>query len=137
MALWPLSQLSCSRAVRTTGVPGCTGQTAAGRGGPGCRPRTPSGQYAAASFSRDGPSTNFPRVSETRKEGNVIFNDALNTFYLRLYGVTHMVKDHSNSERGNPLLPHRLLFRIIAHACHGHTLLLSAGLSCLGQKVSN
>ena len=24
------------------------------------------------------------------KEGNVLFNDALNTFYLRLYGVRHM-----------------------------------------------
>ena len=24
-----------------------------------------------------------------RKEGNVLFNDALNTFYLRLYGVRH------------------------------------------------
>ena len=47
-----------------------------------------------------------------RKEGNVLFNDALNTFYLRLYGVRHMVKDHSNSERGNPLPPHRLLFSI-------------------------
>ena len=32
--------------------------------------------------------------SVTRKEGNVLFNDALNTFYLRLYGVRHMVKDH-------------------------------------------
>ena len=31
---------------------------------------------------------------EGRKEGNVLFNDALNTFYLRLYGVGHMVKDH-------------------------------------------
>ena len=38
-----------------------------------------------------------------RKEGNILFNDALNTFYLRLYGVGHMVKDHSDSERGNPL----------------------------------
>ena len=47
-----------------------------------------------------------------RKEGNVLFNDTLNTFYLRLYGVTHMVKDHSDSERGNPLPPHRLLFPI-------------------------
>ena len=28
-----------------------------------------------------------------------LFNDALNTFYLRLYGVRHMVKDHSDSER--------------------------------------
>ena len=33
---------------------------------------------------------------------NVSFNDALNTFYSRLYGVRHVIKDHSNSERGNP-----------------------------------
>ena len=45
-----------------------------------------------------------------RKEGNVLFNDALNTFYLRLYGVKYMVKDHSDSERGNLLPPHGLLF---------------------------
>ncbi len=44
--------------------------------------------------------------------GNVLFNDALNTFYLRLYGVRHMVKDHSDRERGNPLPPHGLLFPI-------------------------
>ena len=37
-------------------------------------------------------------------ERNILFNDALNTFYLRLYGVRHMVKDHSDSEEGNPLL---------------------------------
>ena len=47
-----------------------------------------------------------------RKEGNVLFNDALNTFYLRLYGIGYMVKDHSDSETGNPLLPHGLLFLI-------------------------
>ena len=47
-----------------------------------------------------------------RKDGNVLFNNALNTFYLRLYGVRHMVKDHSDSEKGNPLPPHRLLFPI-------------------------
>ena len=31
------------------------------------------------------------------KEGNVLFNDALNTFHLSLYGITirHMVKDQS------------------------------------------
>ena len=28
-----------------------------------------------------------------RKEGNVLFNDALNTFYLRLYDVRHMVQE--------------------------------------------
>ena len=46
------------------------------------------------------------------KEGNVLFNDALNTFYLRLYDVRYMVKGHSDSERGNPLSPHGLLFSI-------------------------
>ena len=52
------------------------------------------------------------KCSEGRKEGNVLFNDTLNTFYLRLYGVRHMVKDHSDSEKGNPLPPQRLLFPI-------------------------
>ena len=33
-----------------------------------------------------------------KKEGNVLFNDAVNTFYSRLYGITHMVKDHAESE---------------------------------------
>ena len=49
-------------------------------------------------------------------------------FYLRLYGVGHMVKDHSDRERGKPLPPHRLLFPIsskgsfictIPHIYHG------------------
>ena len=44
------------------------------------------------------------------KEGRVLFNDALNTFYLWLYGVGHIVKNHSDSERGNPLPPLRLFF---------------------------
>ena len=44
------------------------------------------------------------------KEGNVLFNNVLNTFYLRLCGIIHMVKDHF--EKGNPLPPHRLLFTI-------------------------
>ena len=38
-------------------------------------------------------------------------NDALNTFYLRLF-VRHMEKDHSDSEKGNPLPLHGLLFPI-------------------------
>ena len=49
---------------------------------------------------------------EGRKEVNILFNDSLNTFYLRLYGIGHMVNDHSDSERGNPLPPHGLLFPI-------------------------
>ena len=51
-------------------------------------------------------------VYKSRKEGNVLFNDALNIFYLQLYGVGHMVKDHSDSERENPLPPQGLLFPI-------------------------
>ena len=47
-----------------------------------------------------------------KRGGNVLFKDALNTFYLRLLGVRHMVKDHSDIERGNPLPPHGLLFPI-------------------------
>ena len=43
---------------------------------------------------------------------NVLFHDTLNTFYLRLYGVRHMVKDHSDSEKGNPLPRHRLFLSI-------------------------
>ena len=46
------------------------------------------------------------------RERHFLFNDALNTFYLRLYGVRHVVKDHSDSEKGNPLSPHRLLLSI-------------------------
>ena len=61
----------------------------------------------------------------------MLFNDALNTFYLqviwcwkevfyltthsthfylRLYGVGHMVKGHADSERRDSLPPHGLLF---------------------------
>ena len=36
-----------------------------------------------------------------------ILNDA---HFIQLYGVRHMVKDHSDSERGNSLPSHRLLF---------------------------
>ena len=43
--------------------------------------------------------------AEILKEGRTfLFNDAPNTFYLQSYGVIHMVKDHSDSEKGNPLL---------------------------------
>ena len=48
-----------------------------------------------------------------RKEGRKwLFNDKLNTFHLRLYGVGHMVNTHSDCERGNPLLPHGLILPI-------------------------
>ena len=46
------------------------------------------------------------------KEENILFNDALSTFYLWLYGNRHMVKNHSESERGNPLPLYGLFFPI-------------------------
>ena len=42
----------------------------------------------------------------------MLFIRSIYTFYLRLYGVRHMVKDHSDSEKGNLLPPHRLLLSI-------------------------
>ena len=42
------------------------------------------------SYEQNNNNNNFVGM----KEGNVLFNDALNTFYLRLYGVRHLVKDH-------------------------------------------
>ena len=52
------------------------------------------------------------KVLDIRKERKILFKDALNTFNLQLHGVGHMVKDHSDSERGNLLPPHGLLFPI-------------------------
>ena len=57
-------------------------------------------------------STHFIYGYMEGKEGNILFNDALNTIYLRLYGVRHIVKEHSDSERANSLPPHGLLFSI-------------------------
>ena len=37
------------------------------------------------------------------QEGRKCFNNSLDTFYLRLYGVGHLVTDSSESERGKPV----------------------------------
>ena len=47
-----------------------------------------------------------------KERNRFLFNNALNTFYLQLYGIIHMVKDHSDNEIGDPLPPHGLLFSI-------------------------
>ena len=55
----------------------------------------------------------FPFLLLIGKKGRkCLFNDALNTFYLRFYDVEHMVKDQSDSKRGIPLPPDGLLFPI-------------------------
>ena len=51
-------------------------------------------------------------VTRKGRKEMFLFNNTLNTFYLGLYGIRLMVKDHSDSEKGNLLQPHRLLFPI-------------------------
>ena len=55
----------------------------------------------------------------------------LNTFYLLLYCVGHMVKDHSDSERGNPLPPLHGLLVLIRNISNRSTMELQ--LSPCGQ----
>ena len=57
-------------------------------------------------------SSCYLALKERKEKKMFYFNDALNTFHLLLYGVRHMVKDHSDSERGNPLQPYGLLLSI-------------------------
>ena len=68
-------------------------------------------QVIISVFCSGGANKNIATVVFAR-ERHVLFNDTLNTFYLWLYGIRHMVKDHSDSEKGNPLPPHRLLLSI-------------------------
>ena len=49
-----------------------------------------------------------------RKEETVLFNHALNMFYFQLYGNGHMIKCHSDSEKGN-LLPRNSLMGWVHH----------------------
>ena len=83
-------------------------------------------------------STTQLHLAPYRTEGTVLFNDALNTFYLRLYGVRHMIEDHSDSDRGNPLPPHMLLFPINSKVFYMHhpTGRINIPLSLLHQSWS-
>ena len=59
-------------------------------------------------------------------------------FYLQLYGFRNMVKDHSDSEKGNPLPPHRLLLSI-RKECHllNHVLwVLHRGVNLYSLRIS-
>ena len=62
------------------------------------------------------PNVSFVELEAavSRNEGNVLFNGALSMFCLRLYGVGHVVKDQSGSQRRNLMLPplHGLLFPV-------------------------
>ena len=52
-------------------------------------------------------------VLKRERQNCFLFNDALNTFYLWLYGIGHMVKDHSDSERGR-----KEVFYLTTHSTH-------------------
>ena len=54
----------------------------------------------------------YSKKQDVAQEGSVLFNDTLNTFSYSYMASDIMVKDHSDSERGNPLPPHGLLFPI-------------------------
>ena len=69
------------------------------------------------------------------EEVYVLFNDTLNTFYLWLYGIGHVAKDHSDSERGNPLPS--LLFSISRHDSTYHDLSYTSRGSQAGTRNSS
>ena len=61
--------------------------------------------------------------SSCSEDGFTSFNDTLNTFYLWLYGITHMVKDHSDSQREESRCHHmgysfRLAGRVLLYTYH-------------------
>ena len=70
----------------------------------GCSGLTPTSQTGYYTYSRG------------RKEENVLFNDALNT-----YGVRHMVKDHSDNEKGSFRLAARVPLYASSHRQDIHT----------------
>ena len=78
-----------------------------------CNPKlSEAAGTANANTTKLCPTPTCANKNKHDGKGNVLFNNTLNIFYLRLYGVRHMLKDHSDSERGNPLPPHGLLFSI-------------------------
>ena len=59
---------------------------------------------------------NYTRIlvpdAKGRKEMFNLTTHSTHFLIYGLYGVRHMVRDHTYSERGNPLPPHGLLFPI-------------------------
>ena len=57
----------------------------------------PHGTDGGCHQTRRYRNQRYSSIRIRNNEGNVLFNDALNTFYIRLYGVRHMVKDHTKA----------------------------------------
>ena len=107
-------RVGISRCAAWPGLPR-SGSAAAGRGLCGSSSCSMAGTccycFSCSEYLKERQMKRVMSFILTR-ERDVLFNDALNIFYLRLYGVRHMVKNHSDSEKGNPLPPHRLLLLI-------------------------
>ena len=72
---------------------------------------------------------------QIRKE---MFYLTMHSVYIRLYGVRHVLNDHSDSERGNPLPPHGLLFPITSIIPQmGYSLLLTSRGALAGMRNSS
>ena len=52
---------------------------------------------------------------QIKKEGYVLFNEALNTFYLQLCRIGHMIKVHSDSKREEG---RKEMFYFTTHSTH-------------------
>ena len=61
-----------------------------------------------------------------RKEMFYLTTHSTHFICCLLYGVGHMVKDHSDSEKENPLRPHGLLFSISSNRHMGYSFRLAA-----------
>ena len=73
------------------------------------------------------------------KEGNVLFNNALNTFYLRLNGIRHAVKDHTDIYIFIYLLVcfNTHLFTYVCTICVNNPCLNFSVNLCLKKKINN
>ena len=77
------------------------------------------------------------KINNIKEGRNVLLNVALNTFYLRLYGVGYRTKNNSNSERGNPLSPLcGLLFPISSKGSFTHTIKKEKSKQTINQGTS-
>ena len=90
--------------------PASTAPSPASAPSPVGRARSPSDRLRPAPSVQRVASAPPPGwwTASRRKEGNVLFYNALNIFYLWLYGVGCMVKYHRYSQRG--IFLHGLLF---------------------------
>ena len=77
----------------------------------------------------------FLLIGTVFQEGNVLFDNALNTFLIVLHVISYMAKDHSDNKKEKLLLPpHGLLFMISSKASFICMLPQTGYISCLVIK---